>query len=94
LLPYVKPIHDAQTWWLVSQSGINLAITFFTLTDMFLGVWIAVTILGAVFGISRIFATPQQESTNSRQYLPLFGAIALVRRRFCPRSSVVLRPDI
>jgi hypothetical protein len=81
LLPYIKPVHDAQTWWLVSQSGINLAISLnrlSALTGPFLGVWIAMVVLGAAFGISRLFTTAGQENINSQQDLSLFGAIALV----------------
>jgi len=81
LVPYVKPIHDAQSWWVVSTTGINLAIALGRLSQLagdFLGVWMAVLILAAVFGIGRVWIKSLQEGPVEQPDLPLFGGIALV----------------
>jgi hypothetical protein len=81
LVPYVKPIHDAQTWWLVSKSGINQAISLgrlSQLTDNFFGLWMVVVVLAVAFGIGRIFSKALQEEEVKQPDLPLFGGIAIV----------------
>jgi hypothetical protein len=81
LMPYLKPIHDAQPWWLVSKTGINLTISVSRLSqlmDNFFGVWIVVVLLAVVFGIGRIFFKALQESPVKQPDLPLFAGIALV----------------
>ena len=81
LVPYVKPIHDAQTWWLVSKSGINLAISLgclSQLTDDFFGVWAVVVVLAVAFGLGRICFKALREGTVEQPDLPLFAAIAIV----------------
>jgi uncharacterized membrane protein len=48
LLPYIKPIRDAQSWWLVSRFSVNLAISLGHLSqllDQFLGLWMVVVVL-------------------------------------------------
>jgi hypothetical protein len=81
LIPYVNPIRHAQTWWIVSQTGINSAIAFdrlHKLAGAFLGVWVVAMLFAAVFGIGRIFMTPQRDKDREQQDLPLFAGITLV----------------
>ncbi len=81
LVPYLKPIHDAQPWWVVSKTGINLAISLgrlSQLTDNFLGIWIVVVVAAVFFGIGRPFIRGLQERPVEQPDLPLFGAMAMV----------------
>jgi len=81
LLPYVKPIHDAQTWWVVSQSGINLHIALLRLrklTGGFFEVWVFAVVVAVVSGLSRFFRPMQNKEKVEQNDLLLFGAIALV----------------
>jgi hypothetical protein len=81
LLPYVNPIRQAQTWWVVSQSGTNLEITLDRLSKLngpFFGVWVAVAMLAVVFGIGRAVLVPERDPVRVEEDLPLFGGIALV----------------
>jgi hypothetical protein len=80
LLPYVQPVLRAQAWWVVSQSGTSLAIAgrhLARLTGNFLGVWVAVLVLAAAFGLGRLKPGVRRE-TEREPELPLFGGIALV----------------
>ncbi len=80
LLPYVNPIRQAQSWWVVSQTGTNLEITLdrlSKLTGPFFGVWVAVAVLAAVFGIGRAVLV-RRDPICAGEDLPLFGSIALV----------------
>jgi hypothetical protein len=80
LLPYIKPIRDAQSWWLVSQSGTDWPITLnrlSKLTGSFLGVWLAILIVAIIFGIVRIIGKPKPEAVCEDRDLPLYGTIAL-----------------
>jgi hypothetical protein len=81
LVPYVKPIHDAQSWYVVSKTGINLAISLgrlFQLADNFFGLWVVVVVLAVAFGIGRGFSKALQEHPVEQPDLPLFGGIAIV----------------
>lgn len=81
LLPYVNPIRQAQSWWVVSQSGTNLEITLdrlSKLTGPFFGVWVAAAVLAVVFGIGRAVLVPRRDPVHEEEDLPLFGSIALV----------------
>ncbi len=81
LLPYVNPIRQAQSWWVVSQSGTNLEITLDRLTKLtgpFLGVWVAVVVLAVLFGIGRAVLVPRRNPVHELEDLPLFGSIALI----------------
>jgi hypothetical protein len=78
LLPYVKPIHDAQTWWDVSKVGINLSIFldhFSVATDGLEDLWFVLIPLAAVLGICAAFAAIGQ---NGQRDLNLFAGIALI----------------
>jgi hypothetical protein len=79
LLPYVRPMHQAQDWWIVvSQTGTSPGIAWRHLTRLtggFLSVWMIVVVLAAGFGLSRLRRpAPDGELPD----LPLFGGIALV----------------
>jgi hypothetical protein len=80
LLPYVGPIHRAQTWWLVSKIGINHEIFLNRLlqaTANLMGVWIVLSILAAIYGLGQLFAA-QSEKKNCQSELSLFAGITLV----------------
>ena len=81
LLPYIHPILEARSWWVVSQSGTSLAIAWRYLsqiTGTFLGVWIIVVVLAAAFGMSPVIPGRRREMDYDRMDLPLFGGMALV----------------
>jgi len=81
LLPYVNPIREAQSWWVVSQTGTNLEITLDRLSKLigpFFSVWVAVAVLAVVFGIGRAVLVPRRDPAGEGEDLPLFGSIALV----------------
>lgn len=80
LLPYVNPIRQAQSWWVVSQTGTNLEITLDRLSKLagpFFGIWVTVAALAVVFGIGQAVLVPRRDSVCEED-LPLFGSIALV----------------
>ena len=81
LVPYVGPIRQAQSWWVVSQYGINLDMArhhLANLTGFFLNVWVLVVVIAAITGLGRVLLTPRQSPGSDQQDLPLFGSIALV----------------
>jgi hypothetical protein len=79
LLPYVRPMYQAQNWWIVvSQTGTSSGIAWRHLTRLtggFLSVWMIVVVLAAGFGLSRL---RRPAPDGERPDLPLFGGIALV----------------
>jgi hypothetical protein len=81
LTPYIKPIHEAQTWWVVSQAGVRLDNSLDHLHEMagpLFNMWLAAIFFAAIFGLSRGFISPQQDKNLEQHNLPLFGAITLV----------------
>jgi hypothetical protein len=82
LLPYVNPIRNAQSWWVVSQSGTSLILTsdlLSKLTGPFLYVWVVAAVLAVALSIDRAFIRVSgQDKPRDREDLPLFGSIALV----------------
>jgi hypothetical protein len=81
LLPYIKPIRDAQSWWLVCQSGTDWPITLnrlSMLTGSFLGVWLALLIVAVICGIVLVIVKSKPEAGRTERDLPLYGTIALV----------------
>lgn len=83
LLPYVGPIRKAQSWWVVSQSGTSLKISFKLLSLLFghaAWLWLAVgvIVLAAALGIGRVLVAKPMEQTDVQVDLPLYGAITLV----------------
>lgn len=84
LLPYLKPLHESQAWWIVEKTGFNAPFTWHTLstaldTPLFLGpwLWIAFLAAGIVYGM-----TWMERKVSRREDiavdLPLFGACAAV----------------
>ena len=81
LLPYVNPIRQSQTWWVVNQDGTSLEITLDRLSRLagpFLSVWVAVAVLATVLGITRAVRAPERDRGPDAEDLPVFGSIALV----------------
>ena len=81
LLPYVQPVLQSQSWWLVNQTGTGLTIAWHhlaRLTGMFLSVWIIIVVFAAAFGIGRAILGTRQEKVCDQPDLPLFGGVALV----------------
>jgi hypothetical protein len=81
LLPYVNPIREAQSWWVVSQTGTNLEITLdrlSKLTGSLFSVWAAVAVLAVAYGIGRTVLAPKEDPVRTEENLSLFGSIALV----------------
>ena len=81
LLPYVQPLHQAQSWWVVNQTGTSLAIARYHLSHLagiFLRVWVIVVVFAATFGIGRAILRTRHEKICDQPDLPLFGGIALV----------------
>ena len=81
LVPYINPIRQAQSWWIVTQPGVSLNDSMGHLHEMagtIFGVWVAVMALAASFGISRIFARLRQHDERDQQDLPVFGGVTLV----------------
>ena len=82
LLPYIRPVLQAQQWWIVvSQTGTSPGIVWHhlsRLTGSFLTVWIIVVALAAGFGLSRLLPGRRQQTDRDQPDLALFGAIALV----------------
>jgi len=81
LVPYVGPIRQAQSWWVVSQYGVNLGMAWHHLVDLtglFFSVWVLVAVIASVTGVGRgLLMRPQSPGPNLED-LPLFGSIALV----------------
>jgi hypothetical protein len=81
LLPYVQPVHRAQSWWIVSQTGTSLAVARYhlaKLTGIFLWVWVIVVILATAFGVGRVILGTRHEKNCVQPDLPLFGGLALM----------------
>ena len=80
-MPYVNPIRQSQTWWVVNQDGTSLEITLDRLSRLagpFLSVWVAVAVLATVLGITRAVRAPERDRGPDAEDLPVFGSIALV----------------
>jgi hypothetical protein len=81
LLPYVNPIRNAQSWWIVSQTGITLDIFLNRFHDASGGLirsWLVLVILAALFGIGRVLIKTSHKETRVQQDLLLFASLALV----------------
>ncbi|HTY86362.1 MAG TPA: hypothetical protein VMB80_02770 [Candidatus Acidoferrum sp.] len=82
MLPYVRPVLQAQEWWIVvSQTGTSLGIAWrhlARLTGVFLGAWMIGLVLAAGFGLSRLLPGRQPASDRDRPDLALFGGISLI----------------
>ncbi len=81
LAPYVKPIHDAQTWWVMSKFGTDWMTSvgrLSQLTGIFFYVWIALMLLALVCVLCQSCLKKFQPATAGQTDLPLFGASVLV----------------
>ena len=81
LLPYVRPLTQSQSWWMVNQTGTGLTLAWHhlaRLTGGFLSVWVLVVIFAAAFGIGRAIWRARPEKNDDRPDLTLFGGVALV----------------
>jgi hypothetical protein len=81
LLPYLGPLRQAQSWWLVSKFGIDstrFLILITEATGMLTGVWLALVVIAALFGIGRVLIKTSLDKTRIQQELPLFAGLALV----------------
>ena len=81
LLPYVQPVLQSQSWWMVNQTGTGLTIAWHhlsQLTGYFLIVWVIVIVFAATFGIVRAISGTGPEGLGGPPDLPLFGGLALV----------------
>ena len=81
LLPYVKPVLQSQSWWMVNQTGTGLTIAWHHLshlTGLFLSVWVIVVGFAATFGIVRAMMGAGTEKPGGPPDLPLYGGLALV----------------
>lgn len=81
LMPYVKPIHEAQAWWVMSKFGTDWHTTFSRLSQLngsLFSVWLVAMILAVVCGVGWIFLKPLKPEALKHADLPLFGGIALV----------------
>jgi hypothetical protein len=81
LLPYVNPIRNAQSWWIVSQTGITLDIFLNRINHASGGLvsaWFVLVILAALFGIGRALIKTSHKETRVQQDLLLFASLALV----------------
>jgi hypothetical protein len=82
LLPYVQPVLQAQKWWVVvSQTGTSPGIVWrhlSRLTGVFLGVWLVILAVAAIYGLIWLLPGRRGEEDYDRADLSLFGGIALV----------------
>ena len=80
MLPYINPLHHAQSWWVVSEAGVNF--TGFLLrigeaTGMLVGVWLVLVMIAALFGVGCALIKTSPDETRVHQDLLLFASIAL-----------------
>jgi len=81
LLPYVNPLRNAQSWWVVSKTGMTLDIFLNRIgqaTGGLASTWLVLVILAALFGIGRALIKTSPDETRIQQDLLLFASLALV----------------
>src|SRR5208282_269290 len=81
LLPYVDPMRQAQSWWIVSKTGVNFLGFLFRIaeaTGMLVGVWVVLVLIAALFGIGCVLIKTSPAEMRVQQDLLLFTSIALV----------------
>ncbi len=81
LLPYINPIHHAQSWWIVSQFGIHwndFRTRIHEATGIWVVLWFFLVILAALFGIGCGLRSTPQNGTPVQRDLFLFASLALV----------------
>src|ERR1035437_190547 len=70
LLPYVDPMRQAQSWWIVSKTGVNFLGFLFRIaeaTGMLVGVWVVLVLIAALFGIGCILIKTSPDETRVHQ---------------------------
>jgi hypothetical protein len=80
LLPYLHPLHQAQSWWIVSKSGVDFLIFLFRIaeaTGMLMGVWLVLVPIAALFGIGCALLRTSSAETRSNRDLLLFTSLSL-----------------
>ena len=81
LLPYIPPLHQAQSWWVVSKTGVNFMGFLFRIaeaTGTLMGVWVVLVLIAALLGLGCAFAKTAPEETRGQRDLLLFASLALV----------------
>jgi hypothetical protein len=81
LLPYVNPMRQAQSWWIVSKTGVNFMGFLFRMADatgMLVGVWLVLVMVAALLGMGCGLIKTSPNETRAQQDLLLFASIALV----------------
>ncbi len=84
LLPYLRPLKEAQKWWIVEKTGFNAAMIWDTLattldTPPLLGpvVWIGLVLVACFFGMTMLDKRVSRRDALSTD-LPLFGALGII----------------
>jgi hypothetical protein len=75
LLPYLGPLRRAQSWWIVSKTGINFTGFLSRITEatgMLVGVWLALVVIAALFGMGCVLIKTSSDETRTQRDLPLF----------------------
>jgi hypothetical protein len=81
LLPYVNPLRHAQSWWIVSKTGIDFTGFLSRIagaTGMLVGVWLVLVMIAALLGMGCVLIKTSPNETRVQQDLLLFASIALV----------------
>lgn len=81
LLPYVVPIYRAQSWWIISRTGVDWTMVFNRIsaaTGSLLVFWLVLPLVAAVLGVRYVLTNVLRKETDIRQDLPLFASVALV----------------
>jgi hypothetical protein len=81
LLPYVTSIYRAQTWWVVSKTGISLPFLrerFAAATGGLMNLWLILVPLAVLIGFYPFFTTRRHDETHHQRDLSLFAGTALV----------------
>jgi hypothetical protein len=81
LLPYLNPLHHAQSWWIVSKTGVDFTGFLFRIAEaagMLVGVWLVLVMIAALFGVGCALIKTSPDETRVHQDLLSFASIALV----------------
>jgi len=81
LLPYVNPMRHAQSWWMVSKTGVDFTGFMSRIADatgMMVGVWLVLVMITALLGLGCGLIKISPNETRVQQDLLLFASIALV----------------
>ena len=81
LLPYISPLRHAQSWWIVSQTGVDFTGFLFRMAEaagMLMGVWLVLAVIASIFGIGCALIKTSPGEAQGRQDLLLFAGTALI----------------